>query len=77
MKTSKPAPRPVVIGKARTFAEVLAEGQRRIAEEERKVAAMTPAERQAYEADQAKKRAEVEELLKKLRGGPGFMEIKY
>lgn len=73
----KPAPRPTVVGIAHTFDEVLAEGKRRIAEEEAKVASMSPEEREAYEKDQAKRRAEAEEILKKLRGSPGFMEIKY
>lgn len=73
----KPQGRPIsVTGKAFTFAEVLAEGQRRIAEEEARVAKMTPEEKEAYELELAERAKETEKILKQLRG-PGFMEIKF
>jgi predicted deacylase len=63
-----------ITGKTFTWDEVLAEGKRRMEAEERKVAAMTPEQKKEYEVEQAKRRAEAEEILKKLRG-PGFVEL--
>lgn len=61
--------------KGMTFAQMFDEASRRLEEEERRVAAMTPAEREQYAKEQAARAAETEEILKKLRG-PGFIEIR-
>lgn len=61
--------------KVMTFADVIAEGERRAAEEAAKLAKMSPAERQAYEKAQKEAHEEIEKILKQLRG-PGFVEIK-
>lgn len=67
----KPVPRAL---KARSFQELLDDAQRRAEEEEAKVAAMTAAQRKAYELELIERNKKVEAILKQLRG-PGFMEI--
>lgn len=46
-----------------------------LAEEQRRVAAMSPEDRAEWEKEEAKRQEETEEILKQLRG-PGFVELK-
>lgn len=73
-KAKKPRPAPIAL-KAYSFAEVMAEAQQQADELQKKLDAMTPAEREQWEKDRQKDEAEVEGLLKQLRG-PGFIEMR-
>ncbi len=54
---------------------VIQEKMREHQEEMKRVAAMSPEDRAAWEAEEAKRQEKVESILKKLRG-PGFMEMR-
>lgn len=62
--------------KALTIHDVIRQAKEYHDAEVAKIAAMTPEQKQAYEQEQQKKALEVEEILKQLRGKPGFMEIR-
>ncbi len=57
-----------------SFADAVEAMRKRAEEEEARVAALSPAERAEWEAEKAAQDAEVEKLLKQLRG-PGFMQF--
>lgn len=74
MKTKKPKAAPVAI-KAMSFQDIIAEAQARNEAERVKFEAMSPAEQAAYIEAQKKEQAEIEVLLRQLRG-PGFLELR-
>lgn len=77
MKKSKIEPVAVSIGKAYTFNEVMDRIQRDLDAEAKKVAGMTPEQLVEYQKECAIQEAKREEILKGLRGTPGFTEIRF
>jgi phosphoglycolate phosphatase-like HAD superfamily hydrolase len=61
--------------KAVSLSDMINEARAKAEAEQRRVAAMSDEEYKAYQEAETVRQAEVEELLKQLRG-PGFMEIK-
>lgn len=61
--------------KTMTFEDIVAEADRREKAEVVRLAAMTPAEREAEEKSRIVASEEIEKILKQLRG-PGFVEIR-
>lgn len=60
--------------KAMSFNDVMQEVVEKQDALNKKLAAMTPEERAAWDIAEAKRQEETEEILKKLRG-PGFVEL--
>lgn len=61
--------------KAGNLSDMIDEARARFEAEQRRVAAMSDEEYKAYQEAETARQAEVEEILKQLRG-PGFMEIQ-
>ena len=64
-----------VRGKAVSLSDMINEARAKAEAEQRRVAAMSDEEYKAYQEAETVRQAEVEKLLKQLRG-PGFMEIQ-
>jgi len=63
-------------GESESIFDVIDKAKAKLKEEQRKFNAMTDEQKDAYMVERKKKDAETEEILKKLRGGSGFMEME-
>jgi len=73
---SKSVSQPVVV-KGYTFAEVLAEQNRKMKEEENKFNAMSESEKEAYIKQCEEKQKEIDKLVQELNKFPGFTQIRF